>query len=224
MYQSSKSRYQINNKICLEYTPSCPSHLKAWFTQSPFEQCTELCGHAVDLHINGSRLSHVSNSHDWTDCVSDVTATHSPDCGFGCLSDQKPEYCETSVPAADSSVFVRKSSNEANPNQYLFDILFECTNESVTLFCSVNESIVISSAPYLHCARRKNARKQKRRIKNEEDDEYKIMKWNEIDKTKNHKWKGEQWNYLGKMCNSLSGEMCVCVVVCLNVSSEKYKK
>lgn len=138
--------------IRLECIPSCPSHLKAWFTQSPFEQCTELCGHAVDLHINGRRLSHVSNSHDWTDCDSDVTATHSPDCGFGCLSDQKPEYCETSVPAADSSVFVRRSSNEANPNQYLFDsrllTSFECTSDNVTLF-SVNESIVISSAPYL---------------------------------------------------------------------------
>lgn len=29
----------------------------------------------------------------------------------------KPAYCETSIPAADSSVLVRKSSSEARPSQ-----------------------------------------------------------------------------------------------------------
>lgn len=106
--------------------------------------------------MNGNKLSHVSNSHDWTDCVSDVTATHSPASGFGCFNVQKPEYCETKVPAADSNVFVRKSSSDANPSQYLFDnrllISFVCARDSVTLF-SVNESIVTNSAPYLKIVR-----------------------------------------------------------------------
>lgn len=102
--------------------------------------------------MKGNKLSHVSNSHDWADFDSGVTATHSPTAGFGCLSDQKPEYCETNVPAADSNVFVRKSSSVARPNQYLFDSRLLASlakaRDSVTLF-SLYESIVINSAPYL---------------------------------------------------------------------------
>lgn len=62
---------------------------------------------------------------------------------FNTFNNFSPEYCETNVPAADSSVFVFKSSNEARPNQKLFDVLFllsigteEVAIDEVILFSS----------------------------------------------------------------------------------------
>lgn len=102
--------------------------------------------------MKGSKLSHVSNSQEYADCDPNATATHSPDSGFGCFNDQNPEYCDTSVPAADSNVFVRKSSKEAKPNQNLFDtrLLASLANtiDCVILF-SLNDSMATSSEPYL---------------------------------------------------------------------------
>lgn len=129
---------------------SLPSHLNAWLTQPPLAQWIELCGHAADLHMNGKRLSHVSNSQDCADWPNE-TATHSPDSGFGWCRDQKPEYCDTSVPAADSNVFVRRSSSDAKPNQYLLAkrlLSAVVAIAWVTLF-SAYESIATNSDPYL---------------------------------------------------------------------------
>lgn len=102
-------------------------------------------GQACALHKNGSKDSHVVRAHDW--CSSEIVAsTHSPIEGSGCGNAQNPAkekiithllhdlqepqeeqsttasyspaYCETSRPAADSRVLVRRSSKEARPNQY----------------------------------------------------------------------------------------------------------
>lgn len=58
----------------------------------------------------------------------------------------------TKAPAADSSVFVLRSSREASPSQYLSDVRRlkspVVAMESVTLF-SWYDSIATSSAPYL---------------------------------------------------------------------------
>lgn len=105
--------------------------------QFPFEQWKDPVGQALARHMNGSRLSQVVSSHDWFSSLM-ATSTHSPEVGSGCLSDQNPvykekrllvgiqtrknilflpEYCDTSVPAADSKVLVLRSSKEARPNQ-----------------------------------------------------------------------------------------------------------
>lgn len=73
------------------------------------------------------------------------------------------------------TVFVRKSSNEAKPNQYLFDnrllTSFDCASDNVTLF-SVNESIVINSAPYLCvCACRRMQEREKTRARRKNNNE-----------------------------------------------------
>lgn len=138
---------------------SAPSHLNAWLTHFPFEQWIEFDGQAGALHMNGKRLSHVPSSHDWMALWLE-TATHSPADGSGWLSAQKPEYCDTRAPEADSSVLVLRSSSEAKPSQYLSDVrrLASAVDAmaNVALF-SAYESTATSSAPYL-CSGRKKKR------------------------------------------------------------------